>query len=90
MKNNIIFSRREFIKSTGIITVGVGLTGPAALASGSKSVKNKLPRWKGFNLLDSSHPIRQKHEREQLKTISSGWPTGVLILYGFQWLILPI
>ncbi len=56
MKNNITVSRRDFIKTTGMMTVGMGLTGAAALASPKTKVQNKLPQWKGFNLLDFFSP----------------------------------
>jgi endoglucanase len=40
--------RRAFIKSTGMAAAAVGLAG----ADFSKQIHNKLPYWKGFNLLD--------------------------------------
>ena len=48
--------RRNFIKTTGLVTAGVGLAGNLAYSNASKAVANKLPRWKGFNLLDYFSP----------------------------------
>jgi len=45
--------RRTFITNTGLAAVAVGLTGTNALAS---QKQNKLPQWKGFNLLDFFSP----------------------------------
>ena len=48
--------RRTFIKSSGLITAGLGIAGTSAITStGVKSI-NKLPKWKGFNLLDFFSP----------------------------------
>ncbi len=47
--------RRNFIKNTGLMTAGIGLAGNLAY-SNSAAVSNKLPKWKGFNLLDFFSP----------------------------------
>ena len=47
--------RRDFIKSTGLATAAIGLTGTSLFAT-QKEATNKLPRWKGFNLLDFFSP----------------------------------
>jgi len=47
--------RRNFIKNTGLAAAGVGLAGN--LAFSNSIVKNRLPRWKGFNLLDYFSPV---------------------------------
>lgn len=47
--------RRTFIRNTGLITVGLSLAEKAALAAARPAV-NKLPRWRGFNLLDFYSP----------------------------------
>lgn len=52
MENKSI-NRRVFIKATGVAAVGTALAGNLAFGSSSvSSVKNALPRWRGFNLLD--------------------------------------
>ncbi|MEP7145150.1 MAG: cellulase family glycosylhydrolase [Ferruginibacter sp.] len=47
-------NRRSFIKSTGVITAGLALADKAAIAALRQG--NKLPQWKGFNLLDFFSP----------------------------------
>ena len=50
--------RRSFIKNTSITAAAIGLTGPAVFGKNNTSLmKNKLPRWKGFNLLDYFVPF---------------------------------
>jgi endoglucanase len=44
--------RRNFIKTTGMMAAGAGLAGSATAGTLLNTSKNKLPRWKGFNLLD--------------------------------------
>src|ERR1035437_8373224 len=69
-------NRRLFIKNTTIAATAITLAGKTALASGSASNKNLLPRWKGFNLLDYFSPSpdsnRDKTTEEDLKWMS-GW-----------------
>jgi aryl-phospho-beta-D-glucosidase BglC (GH1 family) len=48
--------RRSFIKRTSLVAAGLSITGTAALSPFSPLPKNKLPRWKGFNLLDFFSP----------------------------------
>ncbi len=50
--NKIKFTRRLFLKSSAIAAAGMTLTGTRTFASPAPAAKNKLPRWKGFNLLD--------------------------------------
>ena len=46
--------RRSFLKNAGLFTVGLSLAEKAAFAKAP--LKNKLPKWKGFNLLDFFSP----------------------------------
>ncbi len=46
-------NRRDFIVSTGMAAAAVSLTGTDALAVAKR---NKLPQWRGFNLLDFFSP----------------------------------
>jgi endoglucanase len=48
--------RRNFIKTTGMMAAGAGLAGSATAGNLLNTSKNKLPRWKGFNLLDYFSP----------------------------------
>lgn len=45
--------RRTFIASTGMAAVALGMKGTGTIAA---AAENKLPRWKGFNLLDFFSP----------------------------------
>jgi len=47
-------NRRTFVKHSSVFATAVALTGTSALAI--EPTKNKLPKWKGFNLLDFFSP----------------------------------
>lgn len=49
-------SRRDFIKKTATVAGGIGLTANMSFATAPGKVQNKLPQWKGFNLLDFFSP----------------------------------
>ncbi|HEU4551767.1 MAG TPA: cellulase family glycosylhydrolase [Chitinophaga sp.] len=51
--------RRSFLKNTGLLTAGLGLAGTAAMAALQPAAikASKLPKWKGFNLLDFFSPL---------------------------------
>jgi endoglucanase len=76
--------RRTFVKNTGLLTAGVALAGSDAFASSGKP-KNKLPKWKGFNLTDFNTPNPTANRRytseEQLKWMKD---------WGFDFVRLPI
>lgn len=55
MTNRI--TRRVFVRNTSIAVAGLSLAATKACSSASKETKNKLPRWKGFNLLDLFSPV---------------------------------
>lgn len=50
--------RRTFIQNTSLLTAALGTAGPELLAASPSQMvaKNKLPNWKGFNLLDFFSP----------------------------------
>ncbi|UFH54016.1 glycoside hydrolase family 5 protein [Spirosoma sp. KNUC1025] len=50
--------RRTFIQNTSLITAALGTVGPDLLATSlaPNVAKNKLPKWKGFNMLDFFSP----------------------------------
>jgi endoglucanase len=52
--------RRNFIKASAAATVGAALVGLPAFAEVT-AIKNKLPRWKGFNLLDFYSPNPERN-----------------------------
>lgn len=79
-------SRRDFLKKSMVIGSGIGLMGSAsfqALAEVEKK-KNKLPAWKGFNLLDffSDHPDRGRHTKPEYIQWIADW--------GFDFVRIPI
>ena len=80
-----LMKRRAFIKRTGIVAAGLGFTGPSALASTPVLSKNKLPRWRGFNLLDFFSPdpanTRPATTEEKLKWMQD---------WGFDFVRIPI
>ncbi|HEX8277654.1 MAG TPA: glycosyl hydrolase family 5, partial [Segetibacter sp.] len=47
--------RRIFVKTAGLATAALALSEITAVA-GWQPVQNKLPKWKGFNLLDFFSP----------------------------------
>jgi aryl-phospho-beta-D-glucosidase BglC (GH1 family) len=50
-------NRRDFLKKTAVLSSAVGLAGNSALAYASPAkIRNPLPKWKGFNLLDFFSP----------------------------------
>ncbi|WP_372651012.1 cellulase family glycosylhydrolase [Draconibacterium sp.] len=48
--------RRNFIKTTGLVTAGVSMAG--TLSAHQQQIPNALPHWRGFNLLDYFSPAR--------------------------------
>ena len=77
--------RRSFIKTTGLITVGLSLAEKAALAGARPPYTNKLPKWKGFNLLDffspDPHPSMRPTLEDHFKWMED---------WGFDFIRLPI
>lgn len=76
--------RRIFVKNTGLLAAGIGLTGSAALGM-PHTPKNKMPKWKGFNLVDfntpNPRPDRRYTTEEQLKWMRD---------WGFDFVRLPM
>jgi len=76
-------NRRKFIKNTSLATAGIYLAGTDTLAVSKQ--KNKLPRWKGFNLTDFNRPDpspgRKNTTEDHLKWMSD---------WGFDFIRLPI
>lgn len=61
--------RRRFIKTTGIAATAAALTGNIALgASLPTPEKNRVPRWRGFNLLDYFSPSSSQGENRSRST----------------------
>ena len=51
-------NRRNFLRNTATVAAGLAIAGTANCTGLSEipAAKNKLPRWKGFNLLDLFSP----------------------------------
>lgn len=77
--------RRSFLKNTGLAAATVAAAGSSALALPELKKKNKIPQWKGFNLLDFFSPSptggRRGTTEEHLKWISD---------WGFDFVRLPM
>ncbi len=83
--NSIKFSRRIFLKSTAIVSAGLGLAGTTSFNFASAAVKNSIPRWKGFNLLDYFSPqhggSQNKSKEDDFKWMSD---------WGFDFVRIPM
>jgi endoglucanase len=55
MKQNI--NRRIFLKNTTLAAAGLAIAGKVTGSITDQKTVNKLPRWKGFNLLDFFSPV---------------------------------
>ena len=77
--------RRAFIQNSGLIAAGVSIDFNSTLQSLALKPDNKLPKWKGFNLLDffSPNPASSKYatKEEHLKWMQD---------WGFDFIRLPI
>jgi endoglucanase len=49
--------RRMFLKNTSMAATAVALTGTMGIPTFTRAPENRLPRWKGFNLLDFFSPV---------------------------------
>jgi endoglucanase len=83
--NSNLLSRRNFIKTTGIVSAGIGLSSTSALQIPYANPKNPIPQWKGFNLLDYFGPQhgggRNKSKEDDFKWMSD---------WGFDFVRFPI
>ncbi len=82
------FNRRKFIKTTGFITAATAIAGNFAFGSSNPaSVKNTLPRWRGFNLLDYFSPFPSKGNDSSKSTNDDfKW----MVDWGFDFVRLPM
>jgi endoglucanase len=85
MKKTPIQNRRNFIRTSGLIACGIGLAGSSTFALPRPAAQNKLPRWRGFNLLDFFSPdptrSRPKTTEEDFKWMSD---------WGFDFVRIPM
>ena len=76
--------RRAFIKNTSLVATALGVSGNI-LASSTLKPANKLPKWKGFNLLDFFSPD-PSNERSQTTADQLKWMRD----WGFDFVRIPI
>lgn len=77
--------RKAFIRNAALMSAVIGLEGTAALASKKKVAKNRLPQWKGFNLVDFNTPdplAKRRYTTEEHLKWMADW--------GFNFVRLPI
>ena len=84
MKSDSTSSRRTFIKNAALASTALGVTGSKALGSFLNNPANRLPKWKGFNLLDffSPDPARSRSTPEDYFLWMRDW--------GFDFIRLPM
>ena len=78
-------SRRDFIKKTATVAGGIGLAANMSFAATPEKLQNKLPQWKGFNLLDFFSPNPSK-AREGTKEEYFKWMSD----WGFDFVRIPM
>ena len=81
------YSRRQFIKKSGLATAGMVLAANTAFSNtpAPKNIKNKLPKWRGFNLLDFFSP-NPANAREGTKEEYFKWMAD----WGFDFVRIPM
>jgi aryl-phospho-beta-D-glucosidase BglC (GH1 family) len=84
MKNKNM-SRRAFVKNSGVIAAGFGLTAKTTMTFPGFPARNKLPKWKGFNLLDFFSPD-PTHSRVGAPEDYFRWMSD----WGFDFIRLPL
>src|SRR5678816_3604493 len=77
--------RRSFIRNTGFAAAAIGLNFQQAISSVSIPSKNKLPKWKGFNLTDFFNPDPSR-SRDNTTEDHFRWMQD----WGFDFVRLPI
>ena len=79
-------NRRTFIKTAA---AGAALAGiPALIPACTPTVKNKLPRWRGFNILDFFSPRRYRVNPERLATTEQDFKW--MADWGFDFVRIPM
>jgi len=78
-------SRREFVRKATTAISGIGLASNISFAKSSPKIQNKLPQWKGFNLLDFFSP-NPKNAREQTNEEYFKWMAD----WGFDYVRIPM
>lgn len=66
--NRKTLNRRIFLKDTILVSAGMVLAQKCTLAGETQKARNKLPRWKGFNLLDFFSAVPPRNPSASLTT----------------------
>ncbi len=77
--------RRNFIRTAGLITAALAVGKPLASAVSKMPLNNKLPKWKGFNVLDFFSPDPTPSKRPTTEEYFK-WMQG----WGFDFVRIPI
>jgi hypothetical protein len=85
--NKIKFNRRLFLRSSAIAAAGMALTGTRSFSGPAPAAGNKLPKWKGFNLLDFFSPVPPRNPESSRTTGDDlKWMSG----WGFDFVRIPM
>jgi endoglucanase len=86
MKNIRILERRGFLKKAGLLGAGIGLSSHLGFSSEAQKTGtiNKLPKWRGFNLLDFFSPEMEKGRKNPPEYLQ--WMAD----WGFDFVRIPI
>lgn len=85
-ENETKLNRRNFIKKTGVLTTGILAGTSGAFTSQAAKPQNKLPRWKGFNLLDLFSPVPPADGKGSTKEEHFKWMSD----WGFDFVRIPM
>jgi aryl-phospho-beta-D-glucosidase BglC (GH1 family) len=77
-------NRRNFLKTSALFTAGIGLTGTQSFTEVPAKLKNPLPRWRGFNLLDFFSPEAERGRKSKKEYFQ--WMAD----WGFDFVRVPI
>jgi aryl-phospho-beta-D-glucosidase BglC (GH1 family) len=80
-KNN---NRRDFLIKSGMLAAGITMGANTGFVSASAKSKNKLPKWRGFNLLDFFNPEADKGRKNPVEHFK--W----MVDWGFDFVRVPI
>jgi len=86
MKNLRILERRGFLKKAGLLGAGISLSSHLGFSSEAQKTGtiNKLPKWRGFNLLDFFSPEMEKGRKNPPEYLQ--WMAD----WGFDFVRIPI
>jgi len=83
---NLKMKRRTFIQNTALSTAGFSVAGVTQAFQSSTRIENKLPRWRGFNLLDYFSPNKDDKSRGFTSDEELKWMAD----WGFDFVRIPM